>query len=129
WVNLRMPTFDFSEEDINTVTRYFAALDKVPYPYDPKPTADPALVAAGHDLFPRWQCVKCHVVAGKLPDQPPENMAPDLANVPHRLRAEWLHPWLADPGKIQPGTRMPANFPQDAPEKPDPEGPGGGQAQ
>jgi cytochrome c2 len=80
-----------------------------------KPQPDPTLVAAGRDLFGRWQCVKCHVVAGKLPNQPPENMAPDLANVPRRLRAEWLHPWLADPGKIQPGTRMPANFPRTRP--------------
>ena len=27
----------------------------------------PEMVAAGRDLFTRWQCVKCHVVAGKLP--------------------------------------------------------------
>jgi hypothetical protein len=94
WVDLRMPTFEFSEEELNVLTRYFAAMDKVAYPYAPRPQPDPAMIAAGRDLFGRWQCVKGHVVAGKLPNQPPENMAPDLANVPRRLRAEWLRPWL-----------------------------------
>jgi hypothetical protein len=48
--------------------------------------------------------------------------------VPHRLRAEWLRPWLADPGRIQPGTRMPANFPKDPAENAYPEILGGDQA-
>lgn len=128
WMNLRMPTFEFSEEELNILTRYFAALDKAAYPYAPRPQPDPVMIAAGRDLFGRWQCVKCHVVNGKLPNQPPENMAPDLANVPHRLRAEWLRPWLADPGKIQPGTRMPANFPKNPAENAYPEILGGDQA-
>jgi mono/diheme cytochrome c family protein len=113
WLHVRMPTFDFTEEQLNAITRYFAAQDKVPYPYEPKPTTDPALLATGKLLFEKWQCVRCHVVAGKLPDQEPANMAPDLVNVPRRLRAEWLSQWLADPGRIMPGTRMPANFPAD----------------
>ena len=54
-------------------------------------------------------------------------MAPDLANVPKRLRADWLAQWLADPGKVMPGTRMPANFPVDAKENAYPEILGGDQ--
>jgi mono/diheme cytochrome c family protein len=116
WLVLRMPTFDFSEEQLNEVTRAFAALDHVPYPYAPHPETSAEAVAAGRDLFTRWQCVKCHVVAGKLPaGQEPANMAPDLAKVPERLRPDWLTLWLAEPSRIMPGTRMPANFP----EKPD----------
>jgi hypothetical protein len=38
-------------------------------------------------------------------------MAPDLAKVPTRLRPDWLSVWLADPGRVAPGTRMPAAFP------------------
>jgi mono/diheme cytochrome c family protein len=128
WLQIRMPTFDFTEEDLNTITRYFAAQDGVPYPYEPKPDSDATSVAAGKDLFGKWQCIKCHVVAGKLPNQEPANMAPDLANVPSRLRAEWLPRWLADPGKIMPGTRMPANFPAKSDENAYPEILGGDQA-
>jgi mono/diheme cytochrome c family protein len=127
WLGVRMPTFEFTEDQINTVTQYFASLDRVSYPYEPKPKLDPAMVAAGRDLFGRWQCVKCHVVAGKLPAQDPANMAPDLAKVPERLRAEWLNHWLADPGRIMPGTRMPSNFPVDAAENAFPEVLGGDQ--
>jgi len=128
WLDVRMPTFDFAEEELNTITHYFAAQDGVPYPYEPEPVVEPATVAAGRDLFERWQCVKCHVVAGKLPNQEPANMAPDLAIVPERLRADWLSEWLADPGRIAPGTRMPANFPADPNENAFPEILGGDQA-
>jgi len=128
WLSIRMPTFEFSEEEINTLTRYFAAQDKVPYPYEPAPPSDPVMLATGRDLFNKWQCVRCHVVAGKLPSQDPANMAPDLAKVPERLRAAWLPQWLADPGRIQPGTRMPANFPANASENAYPEILGGDQA-
>ena len=125
---LRMPTFHFTEEELNTLTRYFAALDGVPYPVAPRVEPDPTILAAGHELFNKWQCIKCHVVAGKLPNQEPANMAPDLAKVPRRLRAQWLDDWLADPQKIQPGTRMPSNFPKDPQENAFPEILGGDQA-
>ena len=39
WLDLRMPTFEFSEEQLNTLTHGFASLDKVPFPYAPRPRA------------------------------------------------------------------------------------------
>src|SRR5262245_64320920 len=33
WIDARMPTFRFSESELGTLGRYFAALDKVDYPY------------------------------------------------------------------------------------------------
>ena len=129
WFDLRMPTFEFTEEQLNTLTRYFAAQDRVPYPVTPTRELDPVMVAHGRDLFTKWQCVKCHVVAGKLPNQEPANMAPDLALVPERLRPDWLTVWLADPQKVQPGTRMPTVFPVDPQENAFPEILGGDQAQ
>ncbi len=91
WLQLRMPTFEFTEEQLNTITRYFAAQDRVPYPYEPKPAVDARRWwRRARTSSSKWQCVKCHVVAGKLPNQDPANMAPDLANVPRRLRADWL---------------------------------------
>jgi len=128
WFDLRMPTFHFTEEELNTLTRYFAALDGVPYPVAPRIETDPALLASGHELFTKWQCIKCHVVAGKLPNQEPANMAPDLAEVPTRLRAQWLDDWLANPQRIQPGTRMPSVFPDNPAENAFPEILGGDQA-
>jgi cytochrome c2 len=128
WLPIRMPTFDLTEAEINTVTRYFAAMDKVPYPFAPKPVATAEQLRVGQDLFTKWQCVKCHMVAGKLPNQEPVNMAPDLANIPGRLRADWIAQWLKDPGRIQPGTRMPSDFPETASDNAYPEILGGDQA-
>ncbi len=127
WLQVRMPSFEFDETQRNTITHYFASQDGVPYPYEPKPATDPALLAVGRELFGKWQCVKCHVVAGKLPNQDPANMAPDLAKVPSRLRAAWIDRWLADPLRIAPGTRMPTNFPVEASENAYPEILGGDQ--
>jgi mono/diheme cytochrome c family protein len=128
WLQVRMPTFQFSDEQINALTQYFAAQDKVPFPYEPKPVLEPAMVAAGKNLFGKWQCAACHVVGGKLPPQDdPAMMAPDLNKVPQRLRAEWLSQWLRDPGRISPGTRMPAAFPTDPKENAYPEILGGDQ--
>jgi len=129
WLEVRMPTFEFSEDETNTLTQYFAALDKVSFPYEQKPELKAPMVAVGHDLFNKWQCIKCHVVAGRLPNQEPAFMAPDLANVPSRLRSAWLAQWLADPQRIQPGTRMPSNFPEKAEENAFPEILGGDQRQ
>ncbi len=107
-----MPTFGFTELQLNTLTHYFASLDLVPYPFEPAAEIDPKMAATGAVLFGKAECVKCHVVAGKLPNQPPSNMAPDLARARARLRPGWIASWLKDPQRIVPGTRMPQNFPE-----------------
>jgi mono/diheme cytochrome c family protein len=112
WLDIRMPTYGFTELELNTLTHYFASLDLVPYPFEPQPEIDGEIVAVGRDLFRKWECVSCHVVAGKLPNQEPANMAPDLAMARERLRPGWIKSWLEDPMRIQPATRMPQNFPQ-----------------
>ena len=112
WLEIRMPTYGFTELKLNTLTHYFASQDLVPYPFEPEADLDPKMVAIGADLFRKWECVKCHVVAGKLPNQPPANMAPDLARAHARLRPGWIASWLQDPQKILPGTRMPQAFPE-----------------
>jgi cytochrome c2 len=112
WLEIRMPTYGFTELELNTLTHHFASLDLVPYPFEPQAEIDPRMVAAGAGLFGRAECVKCHVVGGRLPNQPPSNMAPDLARSRARLRPGWIRSWLADPQRIVPGTRMPQNFPE-----------------
>ena len=54
-------------------------------------------------------------------------MAPDLANVRSRLRADWLRSGWRTRGNIQPGTTMPANFPVNPEENAFPEILGGDQ--
>ena len=75
WLQVRMPTFGFSEP---------AAQRDHPLLRVPGPRALPLRAQGRRDprcrprrgLFEKWQCVKCHVVAGKLPNQPPGTWPP-----------------------------------------------------
>lgn len=70
-------------------------------PITPSPTAD---AAGGKALFAAKGCASCHVhraLSGRR--GPPEG--PDLTN--YRADPTFLQRWLADPGKVKPGTRMP----------------------
>jgi len=53
--------------------------------------------------------------------------APNLILTHQRLRREWVYNWMLEPGWIQPGTKMPQNFPQgQSPFAGDPKYPGTG---
>lgn len=61
-------------------------------------------------------CVQCHYLNGQGPGGGaalPIQWAPDLKNVHERLREDWVHKWIENPGKVYPGTAMPVNFPAD----------------
>lgn len=114
WLKVRMPTFQFSDQELNTLTRYFAALDGARYPFDEKFTTAHTyprdLVRSGEQLASVLQCFRCHVRGGVNPPGSPENWAPDMTMAPRRLRYEWLLDWIADPQKIMPGAKMPQFF-------------------
>ena len=130
WLDLRMPTFEFTEDELNTLTPATSRpRTRCRIPTIRKPRARRRRWwPSGTTCSTSWQCVKCHVVAGKLPNQDPSNMAPDLANVPD-APARGLA--LAVAGRTRPasspGTRMPANFPANPEENAFPEILGGDQ--
>jgi len=72
------------------------------------------LLPVGKQIFEDFQCLKCHP-AGSAPPPAGEvstsDLAPNLRLARTRLKPEWIVVWLADPGKIQEGTRMPTFFP------------------
>ena len=61
-------------------------------------------------------CFQCHFRLGEPPPADPIAWAPDLSLTKDRLREDWIKRWLTDPGKIYPGTAMPANFQGDPPQ-------------
>jgi cytochrome c551/c552 len=119
-VNIRMPTFEFSDEEASSLTRWFAVRDHLPgvdvYPHTPVPEREEAFLAArkeahekvmkGVILDPQQGCGKCHYLGGKPPTGDVYAFAPDLAAVERRLRPRWLYEWQAEPAKIYPGTTM-----------------------
>ena len=112
WLDVRMPTFGLDDGRWNTVIRYFEASGDSIGPfrtYDSKELT--SMAAPGHDLFTVLKCQSCHVLGAIPADQPKTNLAPDLRMAHERLQPEWILRWLQNPARIQPGTRMPAFWP------------------
>jgi hypothetical protein len=126
-----MPKFNISTEEAQALANYFAAVDNVPYPYQPIPEREPEYIAlrnaeyelsAGSDsgyLAQAWKllnaplCIKCHSVGGrevKITNPQEDIRGPNLDLAADRLRPDWLLVWLFKPAWITPYTSMPAPF-------------------
>jgi len=115
WLEIRMPTFGFSDDHTNQLVSYFNGLSKVDIPYAyiddrkiPPEHIDAAKILVSKDYF---NCFSCHMQGGKTPEGPKDGWAPDLAMARQRLNPNWIIKWLKDPQKVQPGTKMPSFYP------------------
>ncbi len=112
WLDIRMPTFHFTDTEAATIGAYFAAIDKVPYPFtSTEIDTTTERLKAGADLFTKLQCSSCHPTSNVLPpNKEPSELAPNLLLASQRLRPDWVLLWLRNPQKVFPGTRMPSFF-------------------
>ncbi len=119
FTNTRMPTFHFTQQELSTLTAYFSAVDKVPYPFiSTAVDTTPDKLKTGQQIFEQLKCMQCHPTSSAIPPgKQPSDLAPNLMLAAGRLRPEWVLEWLKDPQKIFPGTKMPAFFP-DYPKSP-----------
>ncbi len=136
WLQIRMPTFDFSYNELTLLIEYLHALmseDKqtgATIPYEPelvKTDYDDKTLEMGKYRFRNDKCMQCHPI--NFTGEPPEgkkleDMSIDLMLSKKRLRYQWIINFLRDPGVyagIQ--TRMPYVFytPDKVPRIPDPE--------
>src|SRR5438132_95891 len=122
WLNVRMPTFHFTDEETTTLVTFFAGEGKASE-FDTTLGLHPSPqhVAIGKAVFTMMRCTQCHVTAPVNPENPPRpstvdttSLAPNLTLARLRLRHEWIPDWIRRPGEMIPSTRMPANFPRDA---------------
>ncbi len=115
WLQLRMPTFGFSDDHTNQLVDYFNDLSKVeiPYAYFNDKTVPPGYIDAAKKLVSKdyFNCFSCHQQGDKKPEGPPDGWAPDLTLARQRLNPNWIIKWLHDPQKVQPGTKMPSFYP------------------
>ncbi len=116
WIATRMPTFHFSQKEISGLTQYFLGLSNQHLEMrnytDFEPNAE--TLPVGRMIFNDFQCAKCHPSGDGAPkggEVSTSDLAPNLAKARSRLKPEWIVEWLADPGRIQRGTRMPTFFP------------------
>jgi hypothetical protein len=124
---LRMPKFNMSSPEAETLANYFAAVDEAPYPY----TFDSRTRSSYLDVMENQHpgrlrdalnivtdnnyCVKCHLVGDYSAGGDPKALAPQLERVHERLRPDYVHAWIANPKRILPYTGMPVNIPHNMP--------------
>lgn len=114
-LEVRMPTFGFSDEEATALVKYFSALDDEPFPYETisLQTASRRELSVGKQVFDALQCISCHPEQGEvIPPGSDKTGRPDLALAKSRLKADWLIDWLKDPQSFQPGTAMPQAWPK-----------------
>ncbi len=111
WLNVRMPTFHFADDEANTLVQGFMAMDETnPFETPAEHVADPAVVRTGDQLLVRLQCERCHQAAA-VGTMEASQLAPSFRLSGERLREEWIVDWLKDPQSITPGTQMPQFWP------------------
>jgi mono/diheme cytochrome c family protein len=122
-IEVRMPQWDWTDEDATTIVRYFAAAstDIEPFPYkteDVQPlgdyhrrTATELFGLPGTEAYrTSLQCFSCHPAGDLMPTTPRTNWGPDLNLASERLKISFMESWLRYPMGWSPGTRMPAFF-------------------
>ncbi len=118
WLKIRMPTFYMSDEEARLITKYFAAYDDAPYPFNsshanPISAAD---IKQVEGLIGDTGCLSCHGVL--KPGEAAEGAAPHFKNIKARLKGDWVVKWMKNPNAIMPNTRMPGLWPLENDEDP-----------
>jgi cytochrome c551/c552 len=112
YLAVRMPTFSFSDDEIQKLVRFFSALASQSLPYLPpklEPLTDQERLMA-RELFtsPAAPCLKCHATG--VPAHDAIATAPNFLLAPDRLKPAWTNRWILDPSRIAPGTNMPSGL-------------------
>ena len=111
-LQVRMPSFNLSDEDWNSVIKAFQDLEKNYLAFESDHIFDSKSThyKAGMKLEELGACNNCHFYGTTFPKQGAQTWAPNLAMSKHRLRPDWMKEWLRDPQAIMPGTQMPAPY-------------------
>src|SRR5437660_468405 len=112
YLQVHMPTFSFSENELGKLVRFFQALARQPFPYIPEEV--PVLTAKetemARSLFSSTAapCLKCHATGDPAHDR--TATAPNFLLARGRLKPDWMERWIVDPQAIAPGTSMPSGL-------------------
>ncbi len=112
YLKARMPTFNFSPNEIQALVNFFMGASAQAQPYIPE-RLDP--LAAEEQGMARAlfssnaaPCLKCHMTGDPAHDA--KATAPNFLLAPERLKPAWTRRWLLDPQLISPGTSMPSEL-------------------
>jgi cbb3-type cytochrome oxidase cytochrome c subunit len=112
YLQVRMPTFSFSENELGKLVRFFQALGHQPFPYIPDeiPVLTVKETEMARSLFSSTAapCLKCHATGDPAHDR--TATAPNFLQARGRLKPDWMEQWIIDPQAIAPGTSMPSGL-------------------
>jgi cytochrome c2 len=112
YLQVRMPTFFLSDDEIRTLVSFFQAMSSQPQPYIPQ-KIEPITTAEkemARDLFTSTAapCLKCHATGD--PGHDKSAIAPNFLFAKERLQPGWTERWITNPALIAPGTAMPSGL-------------------
>lgn len=111
YLKFRMPTFNFSPNELQTLVRFFMAMSgqQEPYIKEPmEPLSEQEKLVARQMFTSGTPCLKCHITGEPAHDA--KAIAPNFLLAGERLKPEWTFRWLLDPSQISPGTAMPTGL-------------------
>jgi mono/diheme cytochrome c family protein len=111
----RMPKFNLTDGEINTLTDYMLTVYQSPS-IDPETipggSLTPQLAEQGKQLFySKYRCQSCHIID---PNQDKGYIGPVLSQVGLRLTPAWTYRWFKDPQLLRPGSGEPNQHMTDA---------------
>jgi mono/diheme cytochrome c family protein len=106
WVKTKMPTFNFSDQEVRDLTSYFEALAPGDVDYETGLNVSKTIpeVEAGVKIVNYMDCGKCHDDGEK---------GIDFSIASNRLRHDWIPKWLKDTRQMIPWTKMPSHWPKE----------------
>ena len=111
YLQFRMPTFNFSPNELQILVRFFMAMSgqQDPYIKEPMPPLTAQERVLARQLFTSGTpCLKCHITGDPARDA--KAIAPNFLLASERLKPDWTFRWLLDPAQISPGTAMPSGL-------------------
>jgi cytochrome c2 len=111
YLSFRMPTFNFSPNELQALVRFFMAMSgqQDPYIKEPlKPLTNQEMLIAREMFTAGTPCLKCHITGDPVRDA--KAIAPNFLVAGERLKPDWTFRWLLDPAQISPGTAMPSGL-------------------
>jgi hypothetical protein len=112
YLKARMPTFNFSPNELQTLVNFFMGASAQQQPYIPERleplTAEEQGLARALFTSAAAPCLKCHMTGD--PGHDIRATAPNFLIAPDRLKPAWTERWLLDPSMISPGTSMPSEL-------------------
>jgi cytochrome c551/c552 len=112
YLQVRMPTFFFSNDEVRSLVLFFGAMSHQAQPFIPQKLEPltPAEVTMARGLFTSTAapCLKCHATGDAAHDK--DATAPNFLLAKDRLRPAWTERWITNPALIAPGTAMPSGL-------------------